>query len=664
MFGLFEAMSAIEMMDPKMDAGMVCNRDRKVLNFEQSVEEGKLKIKNLTSEEKIGIIDDTFSCLVTWLEGHSLAQTVFTNLYLHKPLAIEDKCLRSFSLIILKLVEIIRDFVYRGNVFEEEDFQPAFLYPFAMPCTITDSKACGMIRDVEEEMQKKVKSYQRTLNSLNKSRPEELMKTSDNNNKFSCDLAEQKEHQLNLALFARLKFSRLFYQSLIILKKETTAKINVANSTSGHWVEDADKCLQQCSETISIWQQTLSMGIKPEPSSAPTSEYRADYPTIMGFEPLINQRFLPPTFPRYTKMKSRKEAIEYMEHLVSRIRHVCKIFDHIPFQMALDFFTEFSKSSSPPSCVLSRSLLQVLYLPNGIAPLSDLIREDVRNFIKPPSLYQKPSILTNHPEAREVVDIFFERCTRPMSYLLQINGHNRARQRDKLALVLEELATIQEEADKLDSYLNTLSLKMDIPSSHLGYFSAWVLYHILRVMIQYLLSGFELELYSTHEYPYIFWYLYEFLYSWMASTLYRAKSFIAEQDAISELRNKSVNKKVKSKKRKQKPHEREWTLNSAFQQLCGGYYKTVSAFRLEGKLKTPWSSASKEQLRYEHRFMPFLVIAAPPPVPYSQYREAVERDKCGDVKETIAELYATACKCFHRAKETFESSGFCFKIDL
>lgn len=27
LFGLFEAMSAIEMMDPKMDAGMTCNKD-------------------------------------------------------------------------------------------------------------------------------------------------------------------------------------------------------------------------------------------------------------------------------------------------------------------------------------------------------------------------------------------------------------------------------------------------------------------------------------------------------------------------------------------------------------------------------------------------------------------------------------------------------------
>lgn len=40
-FGLFEAMSAIEMMDPKMDAGMMCNQiRRKVLSLEQAVEVG------------------------------------------------------------------------------------------------------------------------------------------------------------------------------------------------------------------------------------------------------------------------------------------------------------------------------------------------------------------------------------------------------------------------------------------------------------------------------------------------------------------------------------------------------------------------------------------------------------------------------------------------
>lgn len=37
-FGLFEAMSAIEMMDPKMDAGMCCNKNTEPpLTFETAV---------------------------------------------------------------------------------------------------------------------------------------------------------------------------------------------------------------------------------------------------------------------------------------------------------------------------------------------------------------------------------------------------------------------------------------------------------------------------------------------------------------------------------------------------------------------------------------------------------------------------------------------------
>ena len=65
LFGLFEAMSAIEMMDPKMDAGMIGNQvNRKVLNFEQAIKDGTIKMKDLTLPELIGIMDTCFCCLV------------------------------------------------------------------------------------------------------------------------------------------------------------------------------------------------------------------------------------------------------------------------------------------------------------------------------------------------------------------------------------------------------------------------------------------------------------------------------------------------------------------------------------------------------------------------------------------------------------------------
>lgn len=63
--------------------------------------------------EQISIIDVTLACLVSWLEGHSLAQTVFTNLYFQKPYEIEDPSLKAFCICIYKIIDAIRDFANR-----------------------------------------------------------------------------------------------------------------------------------------------------------------------------------------------------------------------------------------------------------------------------------------------------------------------------------------------------------------------------------------------------------------------------------------------------------------------------------------------------------------------------------------------------------------------
>lgn len=50
-----------------------------------------------------------------------------------------------------------------------------------------------------------------------------------------------------------------------------------------------------------------------------------------------------------------------------------------------------------------------------------------------------------HFQARDYVDSFFNRCVRPFEQLIQTCGHNRARQRDKVAHLLEEFAMLQDE---------------------------------------------------------------------------------------------------------------------------------------------------------------------------------------------------------------------------
>jgi hypothetical protein len=50
-------------------------------------------------------------------------------------------------------------------------------------------------------------------------------------------------------------------------------------------------------------------------------------------------------------------------------------------------------------------------------------------------------------QAKECVNNFFDHCTRPFAGLIQICGHNKARQRDKLAHLMEDFSALQDEVN-------------------------------------------------------------------------------------------------------------------------------------------------------------------------------------------------------------------------
>lgn len=52
-----------------------------------------------------------------------------------------------------------------------------------------------------------------------------------------------------------------------------------------------------------------------------------DHPIMMGFEPLVNQRLLPPTFPRYAKIIKREEMVNYFSKLIERIKTICEVIN-------------------------------------------------------------------------------------------------------------------------------------------------------------------------------------------------------------------------------------------------------------------------------------------------------------------------------------------------
>ncbi|XP_076658561.1 N-alpha-acetyltransferase 35 isoform X1 [Halictus rubicundus] len=621
LFGLFEAMSAIEMMDPKMDAGMQCNRgSNKPCTFTQAVDSGALKLDNLTPSEVIGIIDSTYACMVSWLEGHSLAQTVFTNLYLHQPSQVIDKSLKTFCYAVYKIIEIIKDCINKALVFEEEDFQ-SVTYGYRLQQDIAEQKTISMLREVEEELHRKSR----------------IKPVDEESEKELCF-----QYNDGLALYARIRFTKLFYQILSLMGKKEQLQQNL---------NDCHRLLYKCSYMIQVMIKTVDRGEKADEIS--------NYPNIMGFDPMVNQRLLPPTFPRYTKIKPRMEALKYLDELLNRFRTVTMITNQNGLHAALDFFLEFSRQSP---CILSRSMLQIVYLPTtnrvfGVHNFADVLKDAARNFIAPPVLMPKSTLLQNH-QAKEYVDNFLSHCVSLFGMLLQLTGHNRARQRDKLAHLLEDFAALQDEAERVDGFLHTLSLKSVTPRSHLACFATWILYHTLRVMVMYLLSGFELELYSVHEYHYIYWYLYEFLYGWLVSAITRADTFLMEQGERNDAhKGRGAKKSAKNKKKKStpRPYDLEILMYQAMQNICGGYYKALVGFRMDGRIPLPEIQFDSERVRYEHRLLPFSSLLTPPPVHYQEFLVMTNAQMHKRNEKVTSEMqYLAGCRHFHQARNMLE----------
>lgn len=761
LFGLYDAMAAIELMDPKMDAGMLCNKSKKVLPFEELVARGRLKVDGFTPAELIGILDETFSCLVTWLDGHSLAQTVFTNLYLHNPALVADRSLRAFALVTLKLVETIKEFVHQAAVYEDEDFQPK-TYNFSLAGGVTVPKVLTAIKAAEEELARRLK-------------------------KEDDGEEDNKEQQ---ALLVRLSFTRHFFLFMNCFRKQVGGgrdrESNQQHPNHHHhhhhnsssptqsspqslkdFLATARQHLATCETLLKQWALTTELGVQPSTTTATeepktteeqnnnnnnsnSSSTTTDYPTILGFEPLINQRLLPPSFPRYTQIRGRAETVAYLGGFLSRLRRLLTIADgggggeqgigsgrkgnaQVHFSGArltaqLRFLDDFSKLT--PSCVVSRSMLQLFFLayPSsssssssssaascsfspitsgplllGLLPLVTAIKESCRAFIRPPVLccrlpspeeeqqqqHQEPLELPGvDAQTREIVEGFFARALIPFKSVLQTYGNNRARQREKLALVLKDFGTLIEESVTLDRYLG-VRLQHPGPFVFLQY---WVFYHKLTLMSQYLLSGFELELYSRHEYAYIFHEL-EKIWNNVAMLLSQAEQISLQSEAFtknaalnasSSTGNNSsskANRKNKSSKnssrhhhqQNQQPtspevvHDREILYYKGISHLAAAYHHLCVAFTLDGRISRPTAGLNTERIRYQHRFEPVVQFeGAGGLLSYDRYldrlrevkegvEEVADKDELEGLAKVTARLYLQATDQLLKARTHFEA---------
>ena len=611
-FSLLGAMSAVEMLDPKMDASMHWASFRGYpWTVEEAVRSGRLQLDNHSPSRIVGIFDEVFACIATWLDGHTMAQTLFTCLYLLDTGRLEDPHLRAFSLAIVKVCEYIRECICRGGVSVEED-QQGVCFGFNMLGSVDDATVFAALKELED----RASSLARHSAREDRQRDREKMVVSD-------------ETELLKSLLVRARFVRNLFGLTTCLRKCLPDSFQAI-------ADHLSQCLTLLPDMIS----SCPLGEKLDPSD----------PLKLGFHPLINHNLLPPSY-KPCAIVPRLDAFSSLQTILIQLQTVLD-FGRLDSFKALHTLSGAFCARDPTPNVFVRSAMVLVCMQSertklfGSPSMEDMLKKDVREFCNPPSLNPR-SPLFSSAQGKELTERFFGRTIAPMYELLRMYSQHRARQQEKAERVLDFLADLQHETERIDHLHNDLALKVDPGRQHLACYSSWVLYYTLCVMIDYVVLGLEFKLYSPFEFHYVFWYL-EYLYGWLHTTFKSANRLNADSQAAP----KGKKKGKKAKKDAAEKRERDMTLVQVKRVVCVALMRSFEALILDGKVPYPSFEYGSEALCFHHRFASFASISTPQLLTYQDYHKlaGIHNYKGLDIN-----LYDAAARHFTSAKAALEN---------
>lgn len=269
MFGLFEAMSAIEMMDPKMDAGMCCNKNTEPpLTFDTAV---SVSIVEHTDTSRCNILIVLFSIsdkstetvefreewtnrdhgwcvlvsgVLAWRPfiGTDIVHLFVSSSTISNWRQILESVLLCYSQTCTDHSEVhplvssgtknsFLEFFFQFQnissavVYEEEDFEIRD-YEYTLEPDMSNSKSCFMLKEAEDDLTKKIKSGQDTSEEIH-------------------------------AIVNRLKFLRLVLQALVAIWPDKNL-----SPTQIEMVE-IQKLLSGAVDVMPGIKKTISLGTQP-----------------------------------------------------------------------------------------------------------------------------------------------------------------------------------------------------------------------------------------------------------------------------------------------------------------------------------------------------------------------------------------------------------------
>ncbi|KAK6757039.1 hypothetical protein RB195_015084 [Necator americanus] len=633
-FTLGEAMSAVELMDEKMDIGM--KRVTRQMGLDESRSMG---LYESNYAEQLTIYDGTLCSFVTWLEGSCIGQTLWTNVLLTEPdrvLYEEHPVFACLAHGFFHIVMLVKSVIQNASVYEEEDFNPHL--PFPCNSRYSLHEVLQLMKDVELELVSK---------------------------------AEKPDHAslkvVILSLSSRIAFMRLFLVTITHLVPPRRVEcpdqdpLQLPPLDAVGFIANLDAAAGTSSKLMFLSSKFLETSLNEGAPRPEGVEQDGDFSWLVAFEPEYNRKYLPSTFPRKIEILPREKALPHLHRIACKIHFIVTQLPNNLLDSAslVEFMKWFSYDDS---CVLTRSILQMVVYPLddnvlGTQPTALLVERSIRNMVFPLALVPHTPLYDNE-ECRKVVEDFTMNTTRVMLSLYQNFGFNLARQRDKLVVIMEEMNELHEDACRADAVCR------QIVSVHNKYnpFVTYVFTQTLYLVLYHLELSFRLDLFAPFEFPYVYWFYGEVLGRWYMTSIEKTRELMKDTlKKETELLENSRRNKKKLKPRLN--HEEHFRIRSGVCQdqlilryghsamADATFHMTVALIKM-GEIRVPMWNEDSERLRFEHRMAFLSSVGDPLHVTYDEFlvrskiRELVE----GDVTVPLQRAIDT----FELARNQFE----------
>uniref|UniRef100_A0A3Q7I0R9 N-alpha-acetyltransferase 35, NatC auxiliary subunit n=1 Tax=Solanum lycopersicum TaxID=4081 RepID=A0A3Q7I0R9_SOLLC len=510
-FNLFAAMSALEIMDPKMDSGMV----RTYYSVDEAIEYGAAPIplsfdKTVDVQRFIDIMDHLLACEATWHKGCSLAQTVFSCLYLLRPDRTSSHALlHSYCRVIRATCNAVVCTVSDTRTNEEEDL---FTMTHGLPLKVDgDDKCLTMLHAVEETIARQLRACKATLS---KKRVTEDIEPLQNN--------PDMEEGFCKSLLCRLRFRKHFYHVVTNMKRPQGRGLELAKKHIACCFEELESMIKSAEFLKSISAPgTSEDGMKNETTATGCQP--------VGFDSTLNSRLSAPTPPRAIETISWKKAAEYFQKLLHELDIICSYSLDPVFEGVLRFVVEFQKFQPE---LVARAHLQHLLVQDGKL----YGRDSVFAVICKASLL--PEVAKNHDIQKNETVVQLGQL---LITLLRVLCTNISWQRRKLGKILQDWRIIHVQLElafrKECGDISATSSNENICMKICRQILIWVEEQTYWIASRFLMLGFELDLYSTGEYCMVYWYMYIILIK------------LAERTHMRAMTSNEISKKKGKKKR-------------------------------------------------------------------------------------------------------------------